>query len=453
MSVSYIILIKVCESSPRNCWSFMWLNDSELFEIVEACRDKLGTRGRTRVLTDIGCHGKQCKKMCSQVKKSDLACGAEVLRYRLAVYNRRAKEKYVYFYVLDPDSMLSGRAKLRRIRKKFNLHKSAKANDAEAMRYLQEVNKKLEGGWNPLLEQTSKKSFSMTSSVIEKYKFYLKKLLKDEGITEKTHVDYSSRIKIFAGYIEKNPIPYIYMCDRQYIEQFLEYMYVEKDVSPRTRNNYLTFLSSLCSWMVECGYLNSNPCAGIKSLRNKEKIRKALSKADCEKLFKHLEEKDEYFLLACKFHYYTLIRPREMAKLKIGDISVERKSVFVSGKFSKNRKDAVVTIPKVLMKLMIDMDIFNHPSDDYIFSTHFMPGAKWKDSRQFTDQWAKVRDELKFPKEYQFYSLKDTGITNIINEVGLNVAKDQARHSSVAVTNAYASKEQMKAHPELFEYE
>ena len=41
----------------------------------------------------------------------------------------------------------------------------------------------------------------------------------------------------------------------------------------------------------------------------------------------------------------------------------------------------------------------------------------------------------------------------MINKVGLNVAKDQARHSSVAITNYYAAKNQMSAHPELKDFE
>lgn len=394
--------------------------------------------------------------MCSLGKEKEVArkCDfAEVVKYRPAVYNRRSKEKFVYFYVLDPQSILDGCPKLKRIRKKFNSFKSAKMNDQEAMRFVVEVNRKLEEGWNPLMESNSKKAWTLTSEVLDGYEKYLKKLLKDEVVTEKTYVDYGSRLKMFRGYSGEHAIPYIYMLDKGYIEGFLEFLYVERDVSPRTRNNYLTFMSSMCSWLVECGYLTSNPCQGIKSLRNKEKFRKALSDKDCGTLFKYLEENDRHFLLACMFHYYTLIRPKEMAELRVGDISVSKQSVFVSGKISKNRKDAVVTVPKVLLKMMIDMDVLSCASSDYLFSSGFKPGAKKCSSRAFTYRWDQVRDELKFPKWYQFYSLKDTGITNIINKVGLNVAKDQARHSSVAVTNNYASKEQMKAHSELFDFE
>ena len=67
----------------------------------------------------------------------------------------------------------------------------------------------------------------------------------------------------------------------------------------------------------------------------------------------------------------------------------------------------------------------------------------------FRDRWAKVRRELKFPASYKFYSLKDTGVTDYVDGVGLTAAKDQARHSSVATTNKYVRKQQLRAQPEL----
>ena len=63
------------------------------------------------------------------------------------------------------------------------------------------------------------------------------------------------------------------------------------------------------------------------------------------------------------------------------------------------------------------------------------------------------QNQMTSPSHYQFYSLKDTGITDAIDRVGLTVAKDQARHSSVATTNRYVRKGQLKAHPELKDFE
>ncbi len=378
---------------------------------------------------------------------------ADILKYKPAVYAKKSKVKYVYFYVLDPQSVYDGEPRLKRIRTKFNSYESARERDAAALRYRDEVNKKLAGGWNPLIECSSKKSWTPTEEVLELYKRYIGKLQKDDVLTANSYRDYSSRLRIFTDYVMSHPVPYICMIDRPYLETYLDYIYVDRDSTPRSRNNHRCWLSSFCNYLVDYGYMAANPCMGIKPLRNGEKIRKALTREDRIKLFTWLEENDKWFLLACQFHYYTLIRPGEMSEIKMKDISVKNQTVFISKNISKNRRDGVVTIPTVLMRRMIELGVLNNPSDYYLFGDGFIPSSQHKASSQFNKRWVEVREALSFPVAYQFYSLKDTGITDIINKVGLNVAKDQARHSSVAVTNHYASTDQMHAHPELKNFE
>lgn len=392
------------------------------------------------------------KKMCS-VQNKQKSFKADLLKYKPAVYAKKSKVKYVYFYVLDPQSMLEGEPKLKRIRTKFNCYASARERDAAALRYCQEVNRKLAEGWNPLIDSSSKKSFTPTEDVLEAYARQMAKRAKDDVLKPNTYIDYCKRLKRFQKYIEKHPVPYVYMIDRQYVENYLDHIYVDGDCTPRTRNNHLSWLSSLCAYFVDYGYTTVNPCIGISPLRTGEKFRKALEVKDRIRLFEWLEEHDPYFLLACQFQYYTLIRPGELCNLRLKDISLKEQTVFVSHEFSKNRKDGVATLPRVLIHTLIRLRVFDSPSDYYLFGKNFKPSRRKSAANHFAKRWAEVRGILKLPMHYQFYSLKDTGITDIINKVGLNIAKDQARHSSVAVTNHYASRDQMHAHPELKNFE
>lgn len=390
--------------------------------------------------------------MCSKTNKK-LSLKADIIRYKPAVYAKHAKEKYVYFYVLDPESLEKGEPKLKRIRTKFNDFPSAKERDAAALRYRDEINAKLADGWNPLIEQSCRKSWTTTQEALNSYEHYLKKTHKDGIMKQSTVVDYQSRLNVFRKFIEQHNIHYIYMLDKRYIDSFLEYMYVDRDSCPRTRNNYLYWISSMCSFFVDFGYLPSNPALSIKNLKVSDKKRKALTQEDLKLLFDYLEANDQYFLLACMFHYYTLIRPNEMSYVKLSDINIKKQTVFVSAQNSKNGKAGVVTLPAVLIHKMLDLAVFSNPVDYFLFSDELKPGFNHAPSTNFAKRWSQIRKKLGFPDSYQFYSLKDTGITNIINKVGLNVAKDQARHSSVAVTNHYASSDQMHAHAELKNYD
>ena len=380
---------------------------------------------------------------------------AAILQYKPAIYSKKGKDKYVYYYVLDPHSVECGYPQLKRMRTKFNDYESARERDAAALRFRDEINRKLAGGWNPLVEQFSvtQKSWTKLHDVFDTYSRYIEKQVKDGALTPRTLQDYSSRLKLFREYTEEHPVEYVHMIDRPYIESYLEYLYVERGSLPRSRNNTLQWLNIFCNYLVAKGYIKENPCAGIKKMREGEKKRKPFSDDDRKVLFSWLHENDKPYLLACQFMYYTLIRPIELGRLKVGNISIEQQTVFVGGDISKNHHDGVVTMPKALVQTLQELRVTEKPSDWYLFGDDFLPSPTAMKPKRIAKRWEKVRELLHFPDYYQFYSLKDTGITDMINRVGLNVAKDQARHSSVAITNYYAARNQMSAHPELKEFE
>ena len=55
-----------------------------------------------------------------------------------------------------------------------------------------------------------------------------------------------------------------------------------------------------------------------------------------------------------------------------------------------------------------------------------------------------MRKALKWGAEYQFYTLKDSGIRDLANSEGIVIARDQARHTDIATTNRYLSGREMK---------
>ena len=81
--------------------------------------------------------------------------------------------------------------------------------------------------------------------------------------------------------------------------------------------------------------------------------------------------------------------------------------------------------------------MFNHPGEFYLFGPGFRPSAERRGPDRFNKKWVEVRKRLKWGTEYQFYSLKDSGIRDLANAKGIVVARDQARHSDVTTTNKY----------------
>lgn len=74
--------------------------------------------------------------------------------------------------------------------------------------------------------------------------------------------------------------------------------------------------------------------------------------------------------------------------------------------------------------------------------------------RKYRNFWnTKIVPALNFPPEYKFYSLKDSGITSMLRagHDPLSV-KEQARHSSLSITDLYTPREIKDANPILLNY-
>ena len=186
----------------------------------------------------------------------------------------------------------------------------------------------------------------------------------------------------------------------------------------------------------------------IKSLEETEKFRSALEREDLIRLKDYLYKVDRYYLLACRMEYYTFIRPDELSNIRLRDINIKEQKVFIASTISKNRRDGMVGLNDELIKLMIELQIFSYHSECYLFGRDFKPSTKKADSRIFRENFIKVRAALKFPKNYQFYSLKDSGIRDLANAEGIVIARDQARHSDISTTNKYLKGQNMTVHEE-----
>jgi integrase len=244
------------------------------------------------------------------------------------------------------------------------------------------------------------------------------------------------------------PISYVYQFNSEFIRDFLDWLYLERECSERTVNNYRGWCSSLAEWMIERHYLDTNPVANINKLRAKPKKRKDLSKEMLTTLFDYLNRTDKYLLLACMFEYYTFIRPTELSYIQLKDINVSKHTVFVPATVSKNKRDANVGLNDTIIKLMLDLKVFEHPADHYLFSKDLMPGWRRVDPDIFNKRWASMRKKLGWDANVKFYSLKDSGIRDLANARGIVIARDQARHTDVSTTNKYLQGHDMRIHNE-----
>lgn len=376
--------------------------------------------------------------MCPKRKK--LNSLGEVLKFTYPKLHTGDKW-FVDFYAYDPaDGSMR--------RKKFHLDNVEKISERRkrATELIESLTKLLRSGWNPWVNADNNRAYILLEVAIEKYRAYVNRMSRYH-----TRKNYLSRLNIMLQYNESRmlPIRYVYQYDSAYVSDFLDYIFLDRESTARTRNNYRQWCHSLAEFFIEKQYLLSNPVAKIKEIEETPKKRQPLSEKQLKQL-EQFKQSHPYFYLACMMEYYTFIRPEELSHIKVGDINVKEQSVFISGEVSKNKHDGKVGLNSAVLKHMIELGVLSAPSDYYLFGPRCTkPNARRGDSEMFRRQWNRlVRNGLKWADCYQFYSLKDSGLRDLANAKGIVIARDQARHTDVSTTNKYLQGRDAAVHEE-----
>lgn len=400
------------------------------------------------------------KKMCAyrprnnksnevQPSRAVTASNVDFVKQYTKPVLREGKEWFIEFYCYDP-----AESRLRRKRIKINRLKKVRERRAYAKEVMARINTQLTRGWNPWVAKDVGTLFVL-SDVFDRYEAYIDKMYNGGYYRKETYAGYKSYLRNLRDYInDKEPIYYLYQFDRAYIVTFLDHIFLDRDNSGQTRNNYLSWISTFCGWCVDKNFLQSRPTEGIQFIdkRHIRKTRQVIPTDVVARIGEWLKENDPHFLLACYLLYNCFIRPVEMTRLKIGWVNIKEGTVTIPSDASKNRQTMVVTLPKKVLYYAIDLGIFNSPNSDYIFSEKLRPGRTQIDTKIFRDHWDKVRKALNLKKEWQFYSLKDTGITEMLDQnIASITVRDQARHSSLAITELY-TRHLQKANADVLEW-
>lgn len=302
--------------------------------------------------------------------------------YSLVVNNLRAytpakltqgkTDWYISFHAFDPST-----GKMKRKRIKINHIASKRERKVYANDLIARINAELINGWNPWVNNTSENSYATIETAADSYRKQLERLCADDHIREKTLKGNLSMLNVLMEYNKstKNPKKYIYQFNGEFLSEFLDYIWLEKGNSGTTRHNYIIWLKSFAKFLLSKQYVEVDPTSTLQSLGKKKskKERLVIAPEHMTKLKNYCEETNKHYLLACYILYYCFIRQKEMSHIKLEHISIQKGTIFIPDKNSKNRKDGTVTLPDKVIKLMVELDIFKHPSSYYLFGKYFKP--------------------------------------------------------------------------------
>lgn len=360
------------------------------------------------------------------------------------------KEWYIGFNAYDP-----AQEKMRRKKIKLNHIPRITERRKYANDLIVRLSENLRNGWNPWVARMDSKGYDTLENAVKHFIRVKEKLVDDDVIRPDTFTDYESKLRNLLLYNKnlKRPIIYIYQLDEKFLQDFVEYIYVERNNVAQTHDNYIRVLRVFCKFLVKQGYQQRNAADALTLFgrRAYKKGRTTIPEKDLQRLHAYLTDRNPYYLLACYVEFYCLIRPKEMALIKIRDISFKNRTILIRAENAKNRKDAVVTLNAKVINLMLDLKIYQYHQDCYLFSDKYMPGVVKKEGKIFRDYWnLHVKKDLKFPDTYKFYSLKDSGVTMMLRgKVDSLSVRDQARHSSILMTDKYTPHDIQEANPVL----
>lgn len=341
------------------------------------------------------------------------------------------KLTYIDYYVKDPIS--KGK---RRMRVKVNHVRGLAERKAYARRLAAEINAKLVRGWNPLLQGEAAKSWHTLDAVLDHYL-----ATKERDTQHSSPKTYGSFIRIFRNWCRGEELlgKAVGHFSRTHALAFLDHLLEVRKVGDVTYNNYILRSSILFIWMVERGYRADNPFKGMRRRKKVEKFRTLISEDERKQCLDWFMQHDAPMVLVCLFTFHCLLRPRsELLRIRVRDVDLRSGVVNVSGADTKGKRIRRPAIPDVMLPYLAASGLEGARPDWYVVGKGLVPGKEPSGHNTVGYRWNKMRQALGWPREKELYSLRDTGIVQLIADgVDLHFVMRQAGHRNISTTNIY----------------
>jgi integrase len=257
---------------------------------------------------------------------------------------------------------------------------------------------------------------------------------KAKVLTPTSYQNFSGRINRFNKWLVlekfdlKNDISTI---SKKLVIQYLNT--VLQATSPRNRNNTRTDISSLFQTLEDNEMIQDNFIKKINVLKSVPERNKTYTTTEQKNIFKYLEERDTVLFLFVQFVSFNYLRPVEVCRLKIGDIDLIDKKLYVR---AKNKPVKIKIIPDILIKQLPDLSKLN--KNDFLF-TPAKIGGQWETKENnkrdyFTKQFKKVKDHFGLGKDYGLYSFRHTFITKLYKEMAKNATPFEVKSKLKLIT-------------------
>lgn len=257
---------------------------------------------------------------------------------------------------------------------------------------------------------------------------------KQKYLRRDTMRTYASICRRLAAWSDNAQTP-VNLFDRR---RALDYLDNLNGVGNRAYNNNLKQCRAVFTWFVERGLCAVNPFADIPPRRVERKTRVIIPADDRARILSWCDEHLPYYSLALMLVYSSLIRPKELRLLRLCDVNLASHQIRVAAAVAKNHNERYATFTKQIERRLAGR-VDKRPGNWYLFGVGGEPGPQPLAEKRLLKDWYKVKAALRLPDAYQLYSLRDTGITDLI-KAGVDeiTVMNHADHSNLKITSIYA---------------
>jgi integrase len=337
---------------------------------------------------------------------------------------------YISLYARDP---ITGRNKEKRY--KVNRLKSLTARRAWARQCMADLTRKLQAGWNPFAKDEPSHPLMLLSEALDQWD-----RSKERQLRHSSPYSYSSMTTILRrwamprGLLDK----YVHAFTRADAVAYMEYISEVRMVGNVTYNNHLQYMRMLFAWTVEKEYRTDDPFAKFAKRKEPKKSRTFLSNEQRLEMVDWIERNDPDMLLPVLWVYYVLIRPGELKRLHVSDVDLANQIVWLKADITKSGAERMPTIPDAMVPLLQAANFHTYPGKCWLITAKMVPGEDAIGRNTLNARWNKMRRALGWPAALQLYSLRDTGIIDLLRAgVDLLAVMQQAGHTDVGTTNKY----------------
>lgn len=330
------------------------------------------------------------------------------------------KRWYVYFYWrTDPNGVLDKRFAFY---KDLNRLKTVSERKRMGKALVDAYKIALDRGWNPETKKTIKQP-SKIITIGQALDFALE--VKKDNIKEATYIDYDFRSSVFKKWLKKNfliglPAKEITV---DHIYDFIDFLQLEyrqengKKLSNNSIDNTKRVISALFTEMKNKRIIPHNFVKDIPKLKAKAVKNKPFTASEIKDIVAQLKKEDPYLISFLAFMIYGVMRPREIIRLKIGDINLKDKIITVE---TKTSAFAIIRIIDKLKPFIEQMEIQKFNPELNLFTPEDHP-AEWITARldskvsYFGKRFTKVIRAMGFNNEYSLYSIRHFAIWMLYN--------------------------------------